>query len=135
MNEGIVTILLTVATYLLMVVAFLRPASRRFHIATMSFIIVYDALMPIYLFLNRDFHKRLIEHHDILTFGVWMHVVGALVLYVLYAFQVIAARRILRDPNDAVARREHRQQGLGILGMRGYVILSGAMLYDPQYIL
>jgi hypothetical protein len=100
----------------------------------MGALVIYDLLIPVYLYLNRDWYTRLIERGDILTFGVWMHFMLVLVLYMLYGFQIATARKILRNDDGASkARSEHRAQAKGILLVRVFVIFTGALLYDPEY--
>jgi heme exporter protein D len=133
MSAGLITVIVTIATYLIMVAGFFLSGRRRVHITIMATVMVYDLLMPFYLFLTRDWYARLIGHEDILTFGVWMHFMVVLVLYVLYVFQILAARKILADPHAAAARREHRQQAIAILLVRAFVIFTGALLVNPEY--
>ncbi len=136
MTEGTFTILIAVLTYVLMLIAYFTHRSRRFHITVMTGVMAFDLLIPVYLFTNRDWYSRLIDHEDILTFGVWMHFMVVLVLYILYVFQIVAARKILAGGAlSETARAEHRAQAKGILLVRGFVILTGAMLYDSQYLL
>jgi len=136
MTEGTWTILIAVLTYVIMLVAYFSHRSRRFHMSVMIGVMAFDLLIPIYLFTNRDWYSRLIDHGDILTFGVWMHFMVVLVLYILYIFQIFAARKILAggEMSDA-ARIEHKAQAKGILLVRAFVIMTGAMLYDSQYLL
>lgn len=135
MNEGTITILIAVATYVLMIIAYFMHRHRKFHMGVMIGVMAFDLLIPIYLFMRRDWYGRLIDHEDILTFGVWMHFMVVLVLYILYAVQIAAARKILRGEDSESARQEHRAQAKGILLVRGFVLLTGAMLYDSQYLL
>lgn len=135
MTTGIITILVTAVTFLIMLLGFALRRNRRVHIALMSLVIVYDVLFPFYLFFSRDWYKRLVVNEDILTFGVWMHFGGVILLYVLYVFQIQAARNMMTDAADVESRVNHRKQGIGLLITRGYVLLTGAMLYDPQYAL
>ena len=136
MTEGVITIIVALITYAIMVAAyFLAKKSRRLHINLMSAVMIFDLLIPVYLFMRRDWFTRLIEHEDILTFGVWMHFFVVLVLYVLYIFQIIAARKMLRGEDSEKARAEHRAQAIGILVIRAFVILTGIMIYDSQYLL
>lgn len=135
MTTGIITILITAVTFLIMLLGFALRRNRRVHIALMSLVIVYDVLFPFYLFSSRDWYKRLIVNEDILTFGVWMHLGGVVLLYVLYVVQIQAARNMMTDAADVESRVNHRKQGIGLLFTRGYVLLTGAMLYDPQYAL
>ena len=135
MTEGIITILIATLTYVIMVIAYFMHKHRRFHMSVMIGVMAFDLLIPIYLFLTRDWYTRLIEHEDILTFGVWMHFMVVIVLYILYAFQIVAARKILQGQETEKARQEHRAQALGILLVRAFVLITGAMLYDSQYLL
>lgn len=135
MTEGIITILIAALTYLIMLAAYFMHKRRQLHISLMVGVMLFDLLIPVYLFLRRDWFTRLIEHEDILTFGVWMHFMVAIVLYMLYAFQIIAARKILRGEETEKSRQDHRAQAKGILLVRLFVILTGAMLYDSQYLL
>ncbi len=135
MSEGVLTIVISVMTLIVMWGAYFLYRLRVFHMSVMGLIIIYDLMMPVYLFLNRDWYTRLIEREDILTFGVWMHFFVVLVLYVLYVFQILAARKMLAGGDTAVARKEHHAQAKGILITRGFVIFTGAILYDPEYVL
>ena len=135
MNEGIIVIVVSVMTYFVMLFAFFYAKRRTVHISIMSAVIVYDIAMPIYLISRRDWYTRLIERGDILTFGVWMHFMPVIILYVLYVFQVIAARNILSDANNQLARDDHHAQARGILMIRGIVIFTGALMYDPEFLL
>lgn len=133
MSAGLITILVSLGTWLVMLAGFFLARHRRLHIIIMVSVIVYDLLIPIYLYIWRDWYTRLITHQDILTFGVWMHFGLVLTLYVLYVFQITSARGILRHSGDALPRREHRSQGIMILAVRALVISTGALLWDPVY--
>lgn len=134
MTPGVLSILVTLATYLLMLVAFALHRRRGFHMPVMAAIIVYDVCFPIYLVMTRDFYLRLIEHEEILSFGVWMHLMVVVVLYFLYVFQIRSALAIRTNPAAAEERHAHRSQAIGILITRGLVIFTGFLLYDPQYV-
>jgi len=133
-TEGVISILVTLATYVLMLVAFRLHAVRGFHMPVMLAIIAYDVCFPVYLVLNRDFYGRLIEHEEILSFGVWMHLMVVVVLYFLYVVQVRSALVLKRDGGAVEARQSHHNQAKGILIVRALVIFTGFLLYDPQYI-
>jgi hypothetical protein len=128
--------LLASLTYVLMVLAFYWHRMRRFHVPVMVFIILFDLAMPFYLVATRDWKTRLLDHGDILSFGVWMHFGLLIALFVLYALQIHTALRLLRRTRDdeemQTARREHGAQGKGILLVRALVITSGALLAEPQ---
>ena len=134
MTPGVLSILVTVGTYFLMLLAFGLHKVRGFHMPVMATIIVYDLCFPVYLVLTRDFYQRLIEHEEILSFGVWMHLMLVVVLYFLYFFQVRSALVLRRGGGDGEARRVHRSQAKGILAVRAMVIFTGFLLYDPQYV-
>lgn len=136
MSEGIWTILVVVLTYVIMVFGYTHSTSRRLHMTIMIGVMSFDVLLPFYFIARREWYLRFIAHEDILTFGVWMHFMLVLILYVLYAFQIYAARRILNNlDDDGVSRSDHRAQGTAILWVRAFVILSGMMLYDERYLL
>lgn len=136
MSEGLWTIVVVLVTYVIMVAAYIGRRSRGIHMTVMTGVMVFDMLLPVYLVVRREWYTRFIEHEDILTFGVWMHFMLVLVLYVLYGFQINAALKIVRDREDAAAsRRDHNTQGKAILWVRAFVILTGAMLYDERYLL
>lgn len=133
MSAGHLTILISVFTWLIMFAAFHLARFRKLHMSIMVTLLIYDLAIPVYLFTHRDWYKRLIENEDILTFGVWMHFMVVFLLYVLYVFQILAARRIMADSANGVARSEHRQQGVALLATRAFVIFTGALLYDPHF--
>jgi len=136
MDAGELTILVAVITLVIMIGAYFLSKNRVVHIGIMGAVITFDLMMPIYLLLTRDWYTRLIEREDIFTFGVWMHFFVVLVLYVLYLFQVLAALKMLRKEDaDGTARADHRAQAKGIILIRAFVIFTGALLYDPEYIL
>lgn len=125
------TVFYVLATYALMVGAFYYARLRRFHVPVMVFIMTSDLLFPIYLVMTRDWYQRLIVDEDILTFGVWVHFMLLITLFVLYFVQILAGRRLLKGEADARIRQEHRAQGMGILLVRAFVILTGALLVQP----
>lgn len=123
-------LIFAVATYLLMLAAFYWHRVRSFHIPVMATIMVIDLLIPVYLVFTRDWYRRLIVQEEIFSFMIWMHVILVLTLYGLYVLQIQAGRRIARG--DDGARPDHRTQGIGILVVRGLVILSSALLIEPE---
>lgn len=125
--------LVALLTYVLMLMAFYWHRMRRFHVPVMVFIILFDLGMPFYLMATRDWKTRLIDHGDILSFGVWMHFGLLITLFVLYALQIYTGLQLLRqtDEDAQMARRDHRAQGKGILLARALVIASGAILAEP----
>lgn len=124
------TVLFVAFTYALMLVAFFFSRYRTFHIAVMSSVIVVDFLFPIYLYLTKDWWRRLVEQGELLSFMLWMHLLLVITLYVLYVVQISAARGILNDRDGA--RGEHKTQAKGILIIKGLVLLSGAFLVEQE---
>lgn len=124
------TIWVALGTYGLMIVAFYLYRSRIFHITVMAGVMVFDALMPFYLYLNRDWYHRLIEREEIFSFLIWMHLGLVITLYALYVLQISAGRRLLKGQNEV--RGEHRGQAKAILLVRALVLATAALLVDPQ---
>lgn len=114
------------ATYLLMLAAYYLPRRRYFHIPVMVSCILFDIGLPIYLYTHRDWWKRLIDHQEILSSLVWMHLCLLVVLYVLYVTQALTAQKIFKG--DKEARISHHTQGKLLLIVRALAIFSGAIL-------
>ncbi len=126
------TLIFAIITYIIMLAAYKLNHLRKFHMPVMVTVVIIDMLFPIYLVLNKDWYRRLIEQEEILSFMIWMHFILVLTLYALYVLQVMTARKMLKGEGDAdVVRQEHRVQGKGILIARALVILSAAMLIEP----
>lgn len=125
------TVLFATTTFVIMLVTFFLARVRRVHVPVMIAIMVVDLFFPVYLYLTRDWHKKLIEHGEIFSFLMWMHFILVITLYVLYVVQIQTARRLLGG--DDTMRKDHRAQGIGILIARGLVIFTGALLAEPVY--
>lgn len=125
------TVLFATTTFVIMLVTFFLARVRRVHVPVMITIMVVDLFFPVYLYLTRDWHKKLIEHGEIFSFLMWMHFILVITLYVLYVVQIQTARRLLGG--DDTMRKDHRAQGIGILIARGLVIFTGALLAEPVY--
>lgn len=122
--------LVALISFPLMLAAYFLHRLRWFHIPVMLSIIAFDVGMPFYLYTHRNWYHRLIEQEDLFSFLVWMHF-GVLVgLYVLDGMQLLTARRIFRG--DAAARADHHAQGKMMLFARGLVIVTGAILANPE---
>jgi len=125
-------ILFASATCLLQFAAFYFAHIRTFHVSVMVSLLIFDLTFPIYLFMTRDWYNQLIVQGDILTFGVWIHFMLVITLYVLYVVQVQVARAIVSGNEDAervkALKKDHRAQGLGILVTRPMMIFTGALL-------
>lgn len=117
-------------SYLLMIAAYFLPRQRFFHIPVMLAIIVFDMGVPIYLYTHRNWWRRLVEQQEIFSSLVWMHFILLIAMYALDAVQIHTASKILRG--DPAARSEHRTQGKALLLVRGLVVISGAILANPE---
>lgn len=123
-------IIAAVLTYVLMLLAFYLHAKRLFHVSVMIFVMLFDLLMPIYLYSTRDWMTRLIDDGDLFSFAVWTHFGLLIALFVLYALQILAGRQLLQG--NQASRSEHKSLAKGILAIRALVILSGALLIQPS---
>jgi len=117
-------------TYLIMVATYFLHRYRRFHITVMATIMLTDFFFPVYLYLTHDWVKRLIDHEEIFSFLIWMHFILLITLYILYVFQMQAGRKILQG--DEQARADHKGQAKGILIAKALVIITGALLVEPD---
>lgn len=126
------TVIAGIISYAVMLAAVYWHRVRRFHVPVMISVMVFDLLMPFYLYANRDWKTRLIDDGDILSFLVWTHFGLLIALFVLYFIQVFAGRKLLAGDNSA--RMEHKNVAKGILLVRALVILSGALLVQPEHI-
>ena len=124
------TVIAASITYLIMLVAFFWHRFRIFHISVMVSVMIFDLLMPFYLYANRDWKTRLIDDGDILSFLVWTHFGLLIALFVLYTIQVAAGRKLVAG--DMSARNEHKNVAKGILLVRALVILSGGLLVQAE---
>lgn len=125
------TVLFSATTYLVMWVGFLLAKNPRLHVPLMAGAMLCDLGMPFYLVATRDWYGRLIVHLEIFSFLVWMHLILLITLYVMYGMQIIAGRKLLKEPGDAQARTEHRGQAWVILTVKALVIVTGALLVEP----
>ncbi len=123
-------IIAALLSYGLMVAAYFLHRVRLFHVPVMLAIIVFDIAMPFYLYLHRNWWKRLIEEGDITSFLVWMHIGLLITMFVLDGAQILTARRIFKG--DHSARPDHNLQGKALLAVRGLVVLTGAALANPE---
>ena len=124
------TVIFVSITYLIMVATYFLHRFRRFHITVMTTIMLTDFFFPVYLYLTHDWVKRLIGHEEIFSFLIWMHFILLITLYILYIFQIQAGRKILQG--DEQARADHVGQAKGILIAKALVIITGALLVEPD---
>ncbi len=126
----LITTLAAVFSYLLMLAAYFLPRQRFFHIPAMLAIVVFDVALPVYLYLHREWWHRLIDQQEIFSSLVWMHFLLFITMYALDAAQIHTARKMLKG--DLAARADHHSQAKALLIVRGLVILSGAILANPE---
>ena len=124
------TVIASILTYILMLSAFYLHRIKMFHVPVMVGIVLFDLFMPVYLYSTRDWKTRLIDDGDLFSFAVWMHFGLLITLFVLYAIQIMAGRKLLQG--DQSGRAEHKNVAKGILGVRALVIATGALLAQPQ---
>jgi len=124
------TVWVAAGTYLVMLAAFYLSRYRWLHIPLMVSVILFDLAMPFYLYLTGDWYRRLIEHEEIFSFLIWMHVGLVFTLYALYFLQIQSARKIFHG--DCEGRADHYTQAKAILLVRGLVLLTAALLVEPE---
>ncbi|MDA1107555.1 MAG: hypothetical protein O2845_04085 [Proteobacteria bacterium] len=122
------TVIAATVIYLLMLAAFFSARQRRFHVPVMVGAMVFDFMMPFYLYLTKDWYRRLITEGELTSFLLWTHLLLVLTLYMLYAMQIQSARRILRG--ELSLRTDHRAQGKAVLLVRALVIATGALMVE-----
>lgn len=117
-------------SYGLMLAAYFLPRRRWFHVPVMVSVALFDLGMPFYLYTHRNWWHRLIEQQELLSFLVWMHVGLIITLYALYGAQAYTAGKIVKGASEA--RTDHHGQGRALLVVRGLVIVTGAILANPE---
>lgn len=117
-------------SFILMLVAIHYRRHRNFHAGSMGLIVLFDLSMPFYLYLNRDWYERLIEGGEIFSFLIWMHVGIVLTVYALYTLQIKEGLKLRRG--DESTRTEHANFAKGIVLARALMIMTGALLYEPE---
>jgi hypothetical protein len=123
------TVWVALVTYALMLAAFRHARQRMFHFWVMISVILFDLGMPVYLYLNKDWHRRLIVEGELTSFLVWIHFMMLVMMYALYVMQIKTALSLLRYDNSV--RVDHRAQGRAVLLVRALVIFTGALLVEP----
>ena len=113
-------------SYVLMLAAYFLHRIRAFHIPAMVSVMLFDLLIPFYLYSHRHWWHRLIDKGEIFSSLVWMHVGILLMMYALYGAQIYTAVKIMKG--DMEARAAHRSQGKVMLVIRLFVILTGILL-------
>ncbi|MDX8398214.1 MAG: hypothetical protein R8K49_07850 [Mariprofundaceae bacterium] len=129
------SVLLVLASFVFLAAAWYWRQYRRFHIISMSTVMLFDIFFPVYLYLTHDWWQRLVVHGDIFSFLVWSHLMLVMVLYALYALQIMAGRALLKHPAGPERTRiqvEHHKQFMGVIVARILVLASGALLIVPE---
>lgn len=72
----------------------------------------------------------MIDQQEILSSLVWMHLGLIITLYALYIAQTYTIGKMLKGSLEA--RNDHRSQGKALLLVRGLMILTGAILANPE---
>ncbi|MDQ3268265.1 MAG: hypothetical protein M3P47_06035 [Pseudomonadota bacterium] len=122
------TVWFALVTYALMLAAFRHARQRMFHLGVMISVILFDLGMPVYLYLNKDWHRRLIVEGELTSFLVWIHFMMLVMMYTLYVMQIKTALNLLQYDNSV--RIDHRAQGQAVLLVRALVIFTGALLVE-----
>ncbi len=122
------TVWAALLTYVLMLVAFKYAWRRTLHVPIMVGVILFDFGMPLYLYLYKEWYRRLIVENELTSFLVWIHFMMLVMMYALYVMQVKTALKILRGDNSV--RMDHGVQGRALLLVRGLVIFTGALLVE-----
>ncbi len=125
-----ITITAALLSYVVMLAAYFLHRQRWLHVPAMLAIIVFDVAMPFYLYLHRNWWKRLVEQGDIASFLVWMHLALLIIMFVLDGAQLLTAHKIFKG--EHAARTDHRTQGRALLVVRGLVVVTGAILANPE---
>jgi len=124
------SVIVVLISFVVLAVAWLVKKNHILHIALMACVMAFDVLFPVWLYATHDWVKRLIDDGELLSFAIWAHVFLILTLYSMYVLQIQAGRQLLAGQRDA--RPHHSLQGRGILVVRLFVFLSGALLIAPD---
>ncbi|CAH1388115.1 conserved membrane hypothetical protein [Candidatus Nitrotoga sp. M5] len=122
------TVWAALLTFGLMLVAFRYAKQRTLHVPIMISVILFDLGMPVYLYMYKDWYRRLIIESEITSLIVWMHLMMIVMMYALYVMQVKTGLRLLRSDNGV--RIDHGAQGRATLLVRAFVIFTGALLVE-----
>ncbi len=123
------SVMIVLISFVVLAAAWLVKKNHVLHIILMTCVMVFDVLFPVWLYSTHDWVKRLIDDGELLSFAIWAHVFLILTLYALYVLQIQAGRQMLAGQRDV--RPNHRVQSRGIVIVRVFVFLSGALLIAP----
>jgi len=124
------SVIVVLISFVVLAVAWLLQKQRRVHITLMSAVMIFDILFPVWLYMTHDWEKRLIDHGELLSFAIWAHLFLIMTLYSLYVLQIQAGRNMLKG--QLASRENHRVQSRGVVIIRVFVFLSGALLIAPD---
>ena len=124
------SVILVLISFMVMAGAIYGRKRHALHISMMGSVMLFDLIFPVWLYLTHDWKHRLIDQGDILSFLVWAHFFLIMTLYVLYVLQIQEGKQLLAKQKDA--RQNHRVQSRGIILVRVFVFLSGALLIAPD---
>ncbi len=124
------SVMLVLGSFVVMGLAFYLRKRHRWHIALMGSVMVFDVLFPVWLYMTHDWKRRLIDDGELFSFLIWTHLLFILTLYSLYVLQSMAGRQLYAGRREA--RQEHRVQSKGIVAVRVFVFLTGALLIAPN---
>lgn len=124
------SVVLVLVSFVVMALAMAVRKRHSLHISLMSSVMVFDLLFPVWLYLVHDWKRRLIDEGDILSFLVWAHFFLIVTLYVLYVMQIQEGKHLLAKKEGS--RQIHRVQSRGIIWVRVFVFLTGALLIAPE---
>ncbi len=124
------SVIIVLISFVVMALAMYMRKRHRLHISLMSSIMVFDVLFPVWLYLTHNWKVRLIDQGELFSFLIWTHLFLILTLYSLYVLQVQAGKQLLAKKKQA--RQDHRVQSRGIVAVRIFVFLTGALLIAPD---
>jgi len=124
------SVILVLISFAVMALAITFRKKKQVHISLMAAIMMFDVLFPIWLYMTHDWKHRLIDQGELFSFLIWTHLFLILTLYSLYVLQIQEGKRLLAKKNNA--RQNHRVQSRGIIVVRVFVFLSGALLIAPN---
>jgi len=124
------SVLLVLISFVVLAVAWAVKKNHRLHVSLMGCVMVFDIVFPVWLYMTHNWIKRLIDDGELLSFAIWAHVFLILTLYALYVLQIQAGHQMLGGHTEV--RPNHRVQSRGIVIVRLFVFLSGALLIAPD---
>jgi len=124
------SVIIVLISFAVMAAAMNFRKMHHVHIPLMATVMVFDVLFPIWLYSTHDWKHRLIDQGELFSFLIWTHLFLILTLYSLYVLQIQEGKRLLAKKNNA--RQNHRVQSRGIVAVRIFVFLTGALLIAPS---